>query len=83
MYLLRDESYSSKYAPVDNHYFHTVLGCAHEQKTHRLQWAVSIGVVNKKSVFAILVGLATNSEANEARFQRICCAYESLTHTDA
>jgi hypothetical protein len=40
-----------------------VLGCAHEQKAHGLQWVGSIGVANTNVAFAMLVGLYS-----EARF---------------
>jgi hypothetical protein len=40
-----------------------MLGCAHEQKAHGLQWVESIGVANKNAVFAMLVGLAKRFEA--------------------
>ncbi len=40
-----------------------VVGCAHEQKAHGLQWVESIGVANKNAMFAILVGLTERFEA--------------------
>jgi hypothetical protein len=40
-----------------------VLDCAHEQKAHGLQWVEAIGVANKNTAFAKLVGLAKRFEA--------------------
>jgi hypothetical protein len=47
-------------APVaDYPFLRVMLGCAHEQKAHGLQWAESIGMTNTNAAFVILVGLAT------------------------
>ena len=35
-----------------------MLGCAHDQKAHGLQWIELIGVANKNTAFATIVGLA-------------------------
>ena len=45
-----------------------MLGCAHELKHVDLQWVESIGMVNKDTVCAMLVGLANNLKHNEAFF---------------
>jgi NaMN:DMB phosphoribosyltransferase len=45
-----------------------MLGCAHEQKAHCLQWAESIGVANTNTAFVMLVGLATRFEAEWSQF---------------
>jgi hypothetical protein len=40
-----------------------VVGYAHEQKAHGLQWVESIGVANENAVFAMLVVIAKLFEA--------------------
>jgi hypothetical protein len=58
-------------APVaDDPYLHVciVLGCVREQKAYGLQWFESIGMANKNTAFAILVGLAKWFEAYWSRF---------------
>jgi hypothetical protein len=38
---------------ADNPYLRIVLGCAHEQNAHGLQWVVSIGVAIKNTAFVM------------------------------
>ena len=60
--LPRRLQYLQKCMSVDNLHLHIVLGCAHEQKAHGLQWLVSKDGANK-TVFATLVGLAKQFKA--------------------
>jgi hypothetical protein len=56
-------------AATNTPYLHNiVLGCAHVQKVHDLQWIESIGMANKDATFVMLVD---DSKHNKASFSTI------------
>jgi hypothetical protein len=55
--------YDSCATDIIGYIIYNIYGCAHEQKTHGLQWVELIDVANKNIAFVMFVGLAKRFQA--------------------